>query len=74
MNSFLLNRQLGSVSPQALAQAQNQHLLQALQAPYNVHFSQVGLGEHEVIDAAYQPPVAHAAGVNSIAIDRFEGR
>ncbi|KAK0856875.1 hypothetical protein LTS02_010477 [Friedmanniomyces endolithicus] len=74
MNSFLLNRQLGSVSPQALAQAQNQHLLQALQAAPNVHFSQVGLGENEVIDAAYQPPVAHAAGVNSIAIDRFEGR
>ncbi|KAK1079192.1 hypothetical protein LTR33_006591 [Friedmanniomyces endolithicus] len=74
MNSFLLNRQLGSVSPQALAQAHNHHLLQALQAAPGVHFSQVGLGEHEVIDAAYRPPVAHAAGVNSIAIDRFEGR
>lgn len=72
MNSFLLNRQLGTINPQELANAQNNRLLKALQPASGVNF-------------ALQPPdisrrdlhtrdLAHAAGVSSIAVDRFEGR
>lgn len=79
MNSFLLNRQLGSISHAALARAQNTHLLQTLQAAPNTSFafpqSQVVEGEGKRGgDAATRCAAAHAAGVNSIAIDSFEGR
>ncbi|KAK4951912.1 hypothetical protein LTR10_009832 [Elasticomyces elasticus] len=73
MNAFLLSRQLGSTSPQALTNAHNHRLLQALQLAPNVHFSLVAPDENEDQDLAGSC-VAHAAGVNSIAIDRFEGR
>lgn len=79
MNSFLLNRQLGSISPQALAQAQNNRLLKALQGS-DVRFALDPPGGDR--PAGPTPggsiiktrDVAHAAGVSSIAIDRFEGR
>lgn len=79
MNSFLLNRQLGSISPQALQKAQNNRLLKALQAT-EVRFA---LDQHNDSRAGTSAAggstvrtrdVAHAAGVSSIAIDRFEGR
>jgi len=79
MNSFLLNRQLGSISPQTLARAQNTRLLQSLQAAPDVRFS-LNLerdrddGGALERDAAPRRATAHAAGVNSIAVDRFEGR
>ncbi|KAK4561123.1 hypothetical protein LTR86_005078 [Recurvomyces mirabilis] len=67
MNSYLLNRQLGTISPQALARAQNQRLLESLQASPKVQFQRPeSRGNHGNI--------AHATGVTSIAIDRFEGR
>jgi DNA excision repair protein ERCC-8 len=72
MNAFLLNRQLGSVTPQALAQAQFDIAHKALEPAEDVSFRHKALdGEHSlnVNDA-----IAHPAGVNSIAIDRFEGR
>lgn len=72
MNSFLLNRQLGSISPQAVAQAQNLRLLQSLSSAPDVSFAQ-RVAEKEV-SVGNVHDVAHAAGVNSIAIDRFEGR
>lgn len=73
MNSFLLNRQLGSISPQALAKAQNSRLLKALAPASDVNFA---LQEPTASSANLTGTrdVAHAAGVNSIAIDRFEGR
>lgn len=78
MNSFLLNRQLGSISPQALASAQNERLLRSLQAASNVGFA---LKSHSESDGAAQaePPtnakkLAHVAGVSSITIDPFEGK
>jgi DNA excision repair protein ERCC-8 len=78
MNSFLLNRQLGSITPQALASAQNRRLVQSLHLAPKVQFT-----EHA--DQSSQPKrgnlsnqttkiVAHGAGVSSIVIDRFEGR
>ncbi|WPH03827.1 Hypothetical protein R9X50_00671000 [Acrodontium crateriforme] len=75
MNSFLLNRQLGSISPQALAKAQNERLLESIQAAPLVHFS----NQHPTSVAteqrvAAEKYIAHKAGVNSITIDKFEGR
>ncbi|CZT18157.1 related to DNA excision repair protein ERCC-8 [Ramularia collo-cygni] len=79
MNSFLFNRQLGAISSQALAKAQNNRLLKALQAT-DVRFALDHQdGTRPVIATAggstiRTRDVAHAAGVSSIAIDRFEGR
>ena len=77
MNSFLLNRALGSVSHQALARAQNNQLLHSLQSAKNVSLSYKPIqdGGAQTLDENEGPRVpAHPAGVNSIAIDRFEGR
>lgn len=79
MNSFLLNRQLGAISPQALARAQNIRLLKALQGtdvkfaldPQDSGILGVSAASGTTIKTR---DVAHAAGVSSIAIDRFEGR
>lgn len=73
MNSFLLNRQLGSISPQALAQAQNERLLKSLQAS-TINFALQEPDRRSGQDAPRTTDLAHAAGVSSIAIDRFEGR
>lgn len=73
MNSFLLNRQLGSIGPQALASAQNNRLLRSLQAAPHVKFALQAQGRND--DASFNVKnVAHAAGVSGITIDRFEGR
>lgn len=76
MNSFLLNRALGSVSPQALAKAQNSRLLYALQPANDVSLSIKKPIDHEADgeNDREKVGVAHPAGVNSITIDRFEGR
>lgn len=80
MNSFLLNRQLGSISQQALAAAQNQRLISALQLAPNERFCWRKEDAGRAADPDDVPPrderdsKAHAVGVNAIAIDRFEGR
>lgn len=86
MNSFLLSLQLGSVSQQAFAKAQNERLFRSLQAAPDVSFSlkksesardthQAEDDDHEARPRSAKPTgVAHGAGVSSIAIDRFEGR
>ena len=76
MNSFLLNRQLGSIAPGHLAAAQNDRLLKSLQFAPNVAFSlkaQAGHDGEQAARAAIQPR-AHAAGVSSITVDPFEGK
>lgn len=72
MNSFLLNRQLGAVRPREFANAQHNRLLSALQPASNVNFAlqQPDGARHDT----HTRDLAHAAGVSSIAIDRFEGR
>lgn len=78
MNSFLLNRQLGSISPQALASAQNERLLKSLQAAPKVEFALKAQNDN---DGAVQAEsstnaknLAHMAGVSSITVDPFEGK
>lgn len=83
MNSFLFNLQLGSVSHQAFIKAQNERLLSSIQAAQDVNFSLVKrpVSNGDETKDELRPRVAnpnlttaHSAGVNSIAIDRFEGR
>lgn len=71
MNSFLLNRQLGTIGQQTLAKAQNNRLLHSLQAAPNIQFT---LQTSSGTGNTQEKVVAHGAGVSSIAIDRFEGR
>lgn len=80
MNSFLLNRQLAQISPQALSAAQSQRLLSALQLAPAVRFGWTPDGDgapgdnEDGIPRSELNKKAHAAGVNAITIDRFEGR
>jgi len=80
MNSFLLNRALGTISPQALERAQNTRLIYGLQPSTDIALSIEKPGkkpdEHGSPDgeSVVRRSVAHAAGVNSITIDKFEGR
>ncbi|KAH9844521.1 DNA excision repair protein ERCC-8 [Teratosphaeria destructans] len=80
MNSFLLNRQLGSISQQTLATAYNDRLIQSLQLAPKVQFTAqtpvAGVASNGVTGDATVgiKAVAHVAGVNSIDIDIFEGR
>ncbi|KAL9096154.1 MAG: hypothetical protein Q9165_001677 [Trypethelium subeluteriae] len=79
MNSFLLNRATGSISPQSLERAHATRLLHALQPSPTVLFSPEPGPRQETSnnrshEARKRTGVAHKAGVNAIAIDRFEGR
>ncbi|GAB7359300.1 hypothetical protein MBLNU230_g5952t1 [Neophaeotheca triangularis] len=79
MNSYLLNRQIGSISHQAFATAQNDRLLRLIQAAPGVRFSRHKPASDDDADGEDITPrrpkdLAHAAGVSSICVDRFEGR
>ena len=73
MNSFLLNRSLGSISPAALARAQNTRLVHAIQPASDVSLS-IKAPDSDSDEDALRNGVAHPAGVNSITVDKFEGR
>jgi DNA excision repair protein ERCC-8 len=77
MNAQLLSREAGFSPPEELQRSYNDKLLRAIQpsntrfepkAPNNDHEGQ----NDEEKDVKF--PVTHHGGVNSIAIDRFEGR
>ena len=78
MNAYLLNRSIGTVGPQELQRYQTYRLLRATQ-PSSVRFagpesddtSANGNGES---GSTTDTPLPHSAGVNSIVIDKFEGR
>ncbi|CAD0110788.1 unnamed protein product [Aureobasidium uvarum] len=73
MNSFLLNRALGSVSPAALARSQNTRLVYSIQPASHVSLS-INPPDTTNEEDALRNGVAHPAGVNSITVDKFEGR
>lgn len=70
MNALLLNRTLGALSPAAFQRHETSRLLHALQpTPFRFDGSAQPDG-----DALPEDVRAHAAGVNSMTVDKFEGR
>lgn len=83
MNSFLLNRSIGSISPEVLQRAQTTRLLHAIQPAPGVRLRNYDArtetpstldGQDVDWDDRSVDIWAHKAGVNSLAIDKFEGR
>ncbi|EOD45708.1 putative dna excision repair protein ercc-8 protein [Neofusicoccum parvum UCRNP2] len=70
MNALLLNRALGAISPPSFQRHETTRLLHALHAS-PLRFDGSVQPEH---DALPEDIRAHAAGVQSMAIDKFEGR
>ncbi|KAF4550216.1 WD domain-containing protein 19 [Elsinoe fawcettii] len=81
MNNFLFSRALGSVSHQALARAQTDRFVHSLHGAEHVKLTYkkgdagvpTDADEDGDVDLK-RKEVAHPAGVNSIVIDKFEGR
>ncbi|QDS67566.1 hypothetical protein FKW77_003378 [Venturia effusa] len=77
MNALLLNREAAISSPGDLRRSYNDKLLRAIQ-PSNTRFEPTAANadheEHGDEEPEHRFPIAHHGGVNSIAIDRFEGR
>lgn len=86
MNSYILNRQLGSISPSAFHVAQTSRLVHLLEPAPGIRFNsrkRAALRADSVgNDAAgrlssgspTEDVSAHRAGVNVLAIDQNEGR
>lgn len=83
MNSFLLNRALGSVSPHDFNVVQTTRLVHHLDPAPGIRFSSRrvtaadeshnGTPDLEA-DFAAEEVFAHKSGVKCLAIDQFEGR
>lgn len=74
MNSFLLNRQLGSIDPYQLAQAHNERAHGSLQSARDTVFRLQAPQDALTAPLNRSEGLAHPAGANGIAIERFEGR
>ncbi|TKX25259.1 putative DNA excision repair protein ckn1 [Elsinoe australis] len=79
MNNFLFSRALGSIGHQSLAKAQTDRQVRSLYAAdhvklsYKYSESENRSDDHDE-DDLQRKDVAHPAGVNSLTIDKFEGR
>ena len=82
MNSFLLNRSLGSISPAAFHVAQSRQLVHSLEPAPAIRFSGDDASTRiagEPTDGTWRDEElekvwAHKAGVNVLVIDQYEGR
>lgn len=83
MNSYLLNRALGSVRPIDFHAAQTTRLVHNLEPAPGIRFSSRRAAPNAVRDEAatggdeldeIEEVFAHKAGVKCLAIDQFEGR
>lgn len=84
MNSYLLNRALGSVNPNEFHVAQTTRLVHNLEPAPGIRFSSrraaTPTDQSEDVAPLDQElgvtaeVFAHKSGVNSLAIDQFEGR
>ena len=80
MTLNLLSRALGSISPQALQNAETSRLLGCLQAAPSIRFdgsdgtAQTKAQHIRDQEDGVSDVWAHKSGVNCLAIDRFEGR
>ncbi|KAF2759262.1 WD40 repeat-like protein [Pseudovirgaria hyperparasitica] len=82
MSALLLNRSLGAIKPFELQRSETTRQLYAIQ-PANVYFKgqntssitkEQGIQRRDHNNDDDEPIPAHPAGVNTIAIDRFEGK
>ena len=79
MNGYLLNREAGDLQPSRLQRIQHDRLIHSLH-PSKARFdraARVHEIQHSNIDDESNEealPIAHHGGVNSITMDRFEGR
>lgn len=82
MNSFLLSRALGSVTPHDFHIAQTTRLVHHLEPAPGIRFSSRRVTADRPHNGTPDPELdfepgevfAHKSGVNCLAIDRFEGR
>ncbi|KAJ5090900.1 hypothetical protein N7532_009584 [Penicillium argentinense] len=82
MNSYLLNRALGSVAPQVFHVAQTERLVHSLEPAPGIRFSSRRAAPSDRLrdDTTSTPnnsageDFAHKSGVTCLAIDQFEGR
>lgn len=74
MNSYLLNRTLGSISPHSFHIAQTTHLVHHLEPAPGIRFSSRKIDHSSEELPAKDDIVAHKSGVNVLAIDQHEGR
>ncbi|GAB1212281.1 hypothetical protein ATERTT37_001413 [Aspergillus terreus] len=78
MNSYLINRTLGSISPHSFHVAQTTRLVHNLEPAPGIRFSSLRTEEPPDGDDAELPAdediLAHKSGVNVLAIDQHEGR
>lgn len=81
MNSLILNRSLGAIGPQGFQRGETARLLHALETSPDVCFDSSNAkaeknktGEAEDPEDGRLRTWAHPAGVNSLVIDRFEGK
>ncbi|KAL6229005.1 hypothetical protein BDW75DRAFT_116260 [Aspergillus navahoensis] len=75
MNSYLLNRALGSISPSAFHSAQTLRLLHNLEPAPGIRFSSTTQPvNNETREPSPVETYVHRAGANVLAIDQYEGR
>lgn len=84
MNSYLLNRALGSIAPSTFYVAQTTRLVHNLEPAPGIRFSSRKAATrpqprndadlHEELEPIEDEAFAHKAGAKCLAIDQFEGR
>jgi DNA excision repair protein ERCC-8 len=82
MNELLFDRSTGSVGPNVFARLQTTKLLQSFRAAPHIRFDggERGTAIQQDEPGSSEGPTlrrgiwAHQAGVNALAIDRFDGR
>ncbi|OAX83186.1 hypothetical protein ACJ72_02460 [Emergomyces africanus] len=80
MNSYLLNRSQGSISPSTLHVAHNAHLIRSIEPAPGIRFSSsLNQRESDSVENGWKDEEqdevrAHKAGVNVLAIDQYDKR
>ncbi|KAL2822710.1 WD40-repeat-containing domain protein [Aspergillus cavernicola] len=76
MNSYLLNRALGSITPSSFHRAQTTRLVHNIEPAPGIRFSSQPGNSREVDTRipSSDEVFAHRAGANVLAIDQYEGR
>ncbi|KAL4761539.1 WD repeat protein [Aspergillus foveolatus] len=75
MNSYLLNRALGSIPPSAFHSAQTLRLVHNLEPAPGIRFSSVAQpANSETRKSSADEIYAHKAGANVLAFDQYDGR